>query len=186
MDGIAMKRTLLCILALSFAWGAPTATAGGKVKGAEALIRLKDSSQVVGRIDALRDGVYHIKTKSLGVVKVPVAQIESIVFNPKPGELRAAAAAAAKPASPPGAAGGLLDVQWIVQALLSNEQVLGKVEKLAADPQIQAVLDDPEIMKAIEAHDFLSLFTNEKIRALTENPTIKEIGKGIPGAKDAK
>ena len=46
---------------------------------------------------------------------------------------------------------------------------------LQSDPQIQAVLNDPTIMKAIQEGDFTSLLGNPKIQALENNGHVKEL-----------
>ena len=49
------------------------------------------------------------------------------------------------------------------------------IMSLQSDPQIQAVLNDPTIMKAIQEGDFSSLLGNPKIQALESNEHVKQL-----------
>ncbi len=49
------------------------------------------------------------------------------------------------------------------------------IMSLQSDPRIQAVLNDPAIMKAIQEGDFSSLMTNPKIQALESNAHVKQL-----------
>jgi len=46
---------------------------------------------------------------------------------------------------------------------------------LQNDPQIQAILNDPAIMQAIEKGDYTSLLDNDKIKALESNPQLNQV-----------
>ena len=46
---------------------------------------------------------------------------------------------------------------------------------LQSDPQIQAVLSDPAIVKAIQEGDYMSLLGNAKIQALESNQHLKQL-----------
>ena len=49
------------------------------------------------------------------------------------------------------------------------------IMSLQSDPQIQAVLSDPAIAKAIQDGDYLSLLGNAKIQALESNEHLKRL-----------
>ena len=46
---------------------------------------------------------------------------------------------------------------------------------LQSDPQIQAILSDPAIAKAIQEGDYQSLMGNPKIQALESNEHVKQL-----------
>jgi hypothetical protein len=46
---------------------------------------------------------------------------------------------------------------------------------LQSDPQIQAILSDPAIVKAIQEGDYMSLLGNAKIQALESNEHLKQL-----------
>ena len=49
------------------------------------------------------------------------------------------------------------------------------IMNLQDDPEIQAILQDPEIMKAVNAGDMNALLANPKFSKLMENAKIKAI-----------
>jgi hypothetical protein len=49
------------------------------------------------------------------------------------------------------------------------------IMNLQSDPQIQAILNDPAIAKAIQQGDYMSLLGNPKIQALDSNENLKKL-----------
>jgi len=49
------------------------------------------------------------------------------------------------------------------------------IMSLQSDPQIQAILSDPAIAKAIQEGDFMTLLGNAKIQALENNEHVKQL-----------
>ena len=50
---------------------------------------------------------------------------------------------------------------------------------LQNDPDVQTILQDPEIMKAINSGDINALLSNPKFMKLLENPTIQDIRRKV-------
>lgn len=172
----------LLVLPLHLAWTAPAPR--------EVAFLLHDETTVRGTIVSLKDEVYEVATRSLGVVKIPAATIARIDYAPTAATTAAAAAApgaaAATPTAPAPTGLGdrdrlsaLFSFEAILKSIMGDPQALAKVEQLANDPAFAAVLNDPEISKAIEDGNFVSLATNKKILALMKHPVVKELSQGF-------
>ncbi|OGV67282.1 MAG: hypothetical protein A3K19_30175 [Lentisphaerae bacterium RIFOXYB12_FULL_65_16] len=173
---------------------------------AVALIRLNDKSQIVGRIVGLKEGVYEIKTESLGLVNVPEGKVASIVYESSAvvseTERAAPAPAVAAGEEDPwdidvdqvgaGLGGAGLDFQSLLKSIAGNPALMSKVEGLRKDAALQAVVNDPAIMKAMQSGDLATLLNNDKIKALLQNPAVQSVtqdvleGQPTPGAPAAK
>jgi hypothetical protein len=151
-----MKRILfLCLLAFSSA-----------VLGAERTIELNDGSRIRGEVISLSNGIYTIRTDVLGVIRVSESRVVSI------GSERALQDKNTT------VTGGDA-VQSIQSSIASNPGLISKILQLQSDPEMQAVLSDPEVMRAVQQFDFEALSRNPKIQALMKNPTVKEINSGL-------
>lgn len=58
-------------------------------------------------------------------------------------------------------------------ALLADPASREQVLSLQDDPQMQAILNDPATMRAIQSGDLGALMNDPKLRALLENPTVR-------------
>jgi hypothetical protein len=156
----------------------------------EVAFLLQDKTTVRGAIVSFQQDVYEVATQSLGVVKIPAGSIVRIDYAPgsAPAATAAASVAPAATAATPTAPQGLGDkdrfsalfgFEAIMKTIMGDPQTLAKVEQLANDPAFAAVIADPEITKAIEDGNFVSLATNKKILALMEHPVVKELTQGL-------
>ena len=136
--------------------------------GEISIIKLDDGSVITGEVVSFDGKVWTIKSGSMGTLKIDGAKIVSI---------HSKAAAGQEPA------GGLSDeatadssdIQSMQQAIMANEQVMAMIMNLKNDPEIQAILQDPEIMEAVNAGDMNALLANPKFIRLMENSKIKAI-----------
>lgn len=162
-----LVRVCLLLVAV-FAFSLPACAASHPRK---ATIILQDETQIVGTIVSLKDGIYHVKSEILGELRIPAERVARITFGSNP-----------KPALPlanleQAPTGDLLD--GLLKSLMSNRTLMGKVEKLQHDKDIQAILNDPETMKAIENRDIMKLLNNEMLRSLMEKPAVRDITKDV-------
>ena len=67
------------------------------------------------------------------------------------------------------------EFQQLQSSLAKNPATVQSIMSLQSDPQIQAVLNDPAIIKAIQEGDFTSLLGNPKIQALENNEHVKQL-----------
>ena len=133
-----------------------------------ATLRLKDGTVVQGEIKSFRSGTYTVDSPSLGELRIDQSRIQSINY---------------------GDAGTPPDVSDNTQAqlrqlqigLASDATIMSMIEGLQRDPQLQAILADPEIMRAVRSGDLQTLMASEKFMALLNNRNIKAITGQVNG-----
>jgi hypothetical protein len=148
-----MKRILfasLTTLLLSVA-----VAAAGEVKE----IELTDGSVVTGEVVSMSGGVYTIRTDAMGTITVPDSKVRSI---------RAKGSSSAS-----AGIGG--QVRPLQERMESDPAVMEMIRGLKDDPQFQKVLEDPEMMRAVESGDIGTLMANPKFLQLMNNATVRDI-----------
>ena len=126
-------------------------------------IVLKDGSVISGEVLNFDGSQYTIKSSSLGTVKLDSAQINTI-RSPSGASLNSSQAGFSQN-----------DISSIQQQLLSNQDIMAMITSLQNDPQMQAILADPKIMRAIASGDMQTLMNEPKFKQLLDNSTIKQI-----------
>ena len=126
-------------------------------------IELVDGSVVHAEVLSLNDGIYTLRSESLGQMRIPATQIKSIT----------ASSTTTAPIS-----SKAVQVDALRRSLEQDPDVMGKLKTLQNNPLLDNILNDPTTMRAIQAGDFDSLMNNSKIKALMEHPTIREISQG--------
>jgi hypothetical protein len=149
MRSLALKFVLLLAITSSSAYA-------GEVQR----IELRDGSVMNAEVVSMHDGVYTLKSPSLGELRVNAKQVQSI------SSLRA-------PTSQAGPAN--INLNQLQSTLQAKPGAMNAITGLKDDPDVQAVLSDPEIMKAIQSRDYTALANNPKFQKLMNNPTIKQI-----------
>ena len=157
--------------------------------GSDAIFELRDSSRIVGRIVHYDQGVFRVKSASVGFVNISVGNISAVIFDPARVTAAGGLAAAPEPAgSPPApeaapgrqeAMGGVFAFDNVLRALTGDPRVMAQIEELRNDKDVQAILEDETVLKAIEEGNFFQLLRNEKIRELMSNPKVKSISSGV-------
>ena len=133
-------------------------------------IELKDGSRIVGDIQGIEHGVYTVRSPSIGTVLVAQSDIARIVYSDDVAN--AAGSSGKSPASGDAVAG---NIQQLLNGLMQDPASLQSIMSLQSDPQIQTVLNDPVIMKAIQDGDFTSLLGNAKIQSLESDAHLKQL-----------
>jgi len=134
-------------------------------------IELKDGSRIQGDIQGIDKGVYTVISPSLGTVHVAQSNIVRIIYS---GDVsNAAASSPSKSATHDDALAP--DIQQLQARLAQDPAAMQSIMNLQSDPQIQAILNDPAIAKAIQEGDFMSLLGNAKIQALESNEHVKQV-----------
>ena len=133
-------------------------------------IELKDGSRIQGEIQSIDNGVYTVVSSSLGTVHVAQSNIARIDYS---GDATAAVLESAK--APARDDGSSNDIQQLTKSLAQDPAAMQSIMNLQSDPQIQAVLSDPAIAKAIQEGDYASLLGNPKIQSLESNEHLKQL-----------
>ncbi len=158
-----MRRTLALSLGLILSF----AVIADRV---DRVIVLKDGSRIRGEIISVEDGLYRIESDSMGTILLGSNQIQSILFgssSEESGSLPAEGSLSAE--------GSQSRLQSIQSTIMSNPGIMSSIVELQNDPQMQAVLADPEVMRAIQNFNLEALARNPRIKALMNNPKVKRI-----------
>jgi hypothetical protein len=133
-------------------------------------VELKDGSRIEGEIQSMESGIYTVLSPSIGTVHVAQSNIVRIVYS---GDVSNAAGSSAKSSARDDAL--TLDIQQVQTRLAQDPANMQSIMSLQSDPQIQAILSDPAIAKAIQEGDYMSLLGNAKIQALESNEHVKQL-----------
>ncbi len=158
-----MKIIRVCIIVLFI-------TLCGRAFAGELMdFELTDGTVIHGRLVSYANGIYTIKSQSLGTVKIGEDKVKST---------HRGGVADSSPAAAQSAGGGIgSDVQGMVTKMQGDEEIMSLINSLKGDPEMQALLNDPEVMNAISSGNLSALMANPKIMQLLNNPKVREIQK---------
>ena len=127
-------------------------------------IELTDGSIITGEVLSLSGGVYMIRTVSLGTLRIDEAKVRAI-----------------RPLGTPSSqqSGQTGDVKSLQNKMMSDQEVMGMIESLKDDPQFTKIIEDPEIMNAVNSGDTAALMANPKFLQLLHNPTVRDIQQKV-------
>ena len=156
-----MRQFLICfVVALSLIAGSARA---GELRE----IELKDGSIITGEVVSLNNGIYTIKSGTLGTLKVEESKVNVIRLKSPP---RGPGAAKNNTGS---------EITSLQHKLMSDQEIMGLIQSLQNDPEFKRILEDPEVLKAVNAGDIPALMANPKFTNLLNNSTVKEIQKKV-------
>ena len=147
-----MKSLLMMFLTLAIAAG--MATAAGMQE-----IVLTDGTIVTGEIVSLTGGVYTVRSATLGTLRIEESNIRTIRLKDSVGSSTHT--------------GG--EVMSLQNKMMSDGEIMNMIQGLQNDPEFQEILQDPELMKAVEAGDITTLVANPKFMRLLNNQAVKDI-----------
>lgn len=138
---------------------------------AEMEIILKDGSRIRGEVQSMQNELYEIRTESMGTIQLDSSQIQSMttVGVLIPGDSSSADTSVLSQTA----------VDSVKSSIVNSPGVMSMIMELQNDPQIKAVLADPEIMRAVQNLDLQTLSNNPKIKALMDNSKIKRIHSAV-------
>jgi hypothetical protein len=148
-----IRRVFGIVLMLVGIWALPAAAAQR--------IELMDGTVLQGEILSFDGKTYTIRGDSIGTVKVEGTKVRSIQKDS---------------GASPGKSGDLQDLR---SRIMTNPQTMGMVMGLQDEPEVKEVLQDEEILKAMEKGDIEWLMSNPKIQRLLQNPKVQEVGKSV-------
>jgi len=139
--------------------------------GEPAEVELVDGSVVYGEVVSLKNGIYTIKSDSMGTFVISKSKIRAIRF-------RSRGVNKGVRENPQGTDKNI-DIQGMQKSLLADQDIFKIILSLQNDPEIQKILNDPETMKAVQSGDIQSLMSNPKFMELLNHPKIKAINRKI-------
>ena len=153
---MTIRPLLICLVAaLSFA---AVPVLAGELRE----IELQDGSSITAEVLSLSNGVYTVRSESLGTIKLDEAKVRTI---------RARTASANT-----GTTGRVRSLQ---ENMLGDREIMNLINSLQNDPAFKKILEDPEILKAVNAGDIAALTANPRFMDLLNHSTVKEIEKKV-------
>lgn len=147
------------------------------------IITLSDGTVIKGRIMNMEDNVFSVQTQHMGRLQISAEDIQKIENVQSP--------------LPPKAVSPQQNTNLSLPSLspsLSSNQILELKDQLLSDPNtladIQALINDPEIMNALLNQDFIqavytmdpeTIQNNPQTQQLLQNPKLQELMKKISG-----
>ncbi len=128
-------------------------------------IELNDGSVISGEVLSLSNGIYTIKSESLGTVRVEEAKIR--VLRSK------APVSSGAQLKGPSQSGSLTD------KMMSDKEIMAMIQGLQDDPDFKKILADPEIMQAVKNNDFVTLLSKPQFLKLLEKPAVRNIEEKV-------
>ena len=71
------------------------------------------------------------------------------------------------------------DVNTMVQSMMMDENYMNKIMQLGTSEEMQSILNDPEVMEAIQSGDYEFLMNNSKMNDLMNSSGIQDILGGM-------
>ncbi len=143
--------------------------AGTVLAGEMREVELTDGSVITGEVLSLSGGIYTVKSGSLGIIKLEESKVRAIRSRIPSGS----------GAQKDGQAGSEAEARSLQEKMLSDKEVMSMIQSLRDDPEFQKILEDPEVMKAVQAGDLPALMANPRFMKLLNNSTVQEIQKKV-------
>jgi hypothetical protein len=125
-------------------------------------IELTDGSVITGEVVSLSGGIYTVRSATLGTLRIESSKIRVIGLQG---------------AAVPGDAGD--QVKALEDKMLSDSEIMDAIHALQNDPDLQKILQDPEIMKAVQAGDIGTLMKNPEFMKLLNKQAVQDINKKL-------
>ena len=134
-------------------------------------IGLIDGSTIYGEILSFNDGIYTVKSSSLGTIKVDESDIREIQVQSGNTKNREYANPANSSISS--------EVQSLQSLMQNNQDIMAIIFSLQNDPDFQDIMSDPGILNAVNSGDIAALISNPKFMSLMNNHKVQEIQKKL-------
>lgn len=156
------------------------------------VITLKDKSTIRARVVEMSEGVYHAWSPSLGELKIPSSEILSIDAKPAAPDPVAQFSTgqkdqtpAAPEISPDDLAGLQSAVSSKVMSLVTTREGKESLMAFSKNPEVKAVLNDPQVMQAIKSGDYTALMNSPAVKQLLDEPQTKALVQRVMDQKPA-
>jgi len=125
-------------------------------------LHLKDGTILKGTLLSFDQGVYTFSSSALGTMNIPASKVSALTT----GEGQS-------PAINP------QNMQTLQEQMMGDNEIMALIESLQNDPDFLAIMQDPEIITAIQNGDYKGLETNPKMMKLMEKSQVKAIKRKV-------
>jgi hypothetical protein len=125
-------------------------------------IELTDGSVITGEVVSLSGGIYTVRSATLGTLRIEASRIRVIRL---PGSAAASDS------------GGR--IKSLEDKMLGDSEIMDTIRALQTDPDLQKILQDPEIMKAVQTGDIAALMRNPEFIKLLNKQSVQDMNKKL-------
>jgi hypothetical protein len=129
------------------------------------LIELKDGTRIVGEVVSASQGNYLIRSRALGELRLDEAAIRSI---------RPSMEDQAYPTQP-------VELDRIRQKITQSPELMKLIADLQSKPQLQAIINDKQLLQLVLSGDMDSLRQDARIQQLLSDPSVQAIIERVMG-----
>jgi len=164
-------------LILSQSSFAQTNSAPAQPETVQQTIKLRDGTLIKGQLTAVKDGYYHIKTKNMGVVKVDQSEVYGIMSGPdqtgKP--ISQMPVPFDDPALAQKVPGPEMQLNSLYDMLLADPKIKTEIEAIVADPEIEQLLNNQDLLEAAFSMNPDSIQNNPNAVKLMQHPKMQRL-----------
>ena len=139
---------------------------GSVLAGEVSEIELTDGSIIRGEIVSFINGVYTVESGSVGTVRIDESKVQVIRMKGSPTRESSGSSLSS-------------EAQALQQLMMTDEQLLNNILSLQSDPEVQEILNDPAIVRAVNSGNIDALLSNPKFMQLLGNPRIQAITRDV-------
>ena len=147
-----------------FLWIVPSSSHAG----VRSQVQLLDGTLIQAEIISFSNGVYKLRSESLGTISVAEDRVQSI--RPNKSQI-SGTPAQLETADPPVGQ----KVQGLQQKLTSDPKTMEMLLDLRKDPSMIGVLNDKDLMRAIQQGNLSTVIKNPKIQKLMRSKAVGEV-----------
>lgn len=152
-----MKHFLLILLLLLVL--APVPVTAGEVRE----IVLTDGTVMIGEVVSFDNGVYTVRTDSLGSITIDESKIQAIRQH----------------GGPAATAGVNKEIRSLQERMIKDKEIMSMIESLRSDPDFLKALENPAIIKAVNEGDVGTLAANPEFLKLLQHSAVQDIKKKV-------
>lgn len=157
-------------------------------------ITLNDGTTIYGKVVGMSDGVYKIQTETMGEISVNSDNVVEISSgnSSKKANINIIDGSANNKQSYPSYSGSnnqnsyssgagksystqQQNANTMVQSMMMDENFMNNMLQLSTSSEMQSVLNDPEVMEAIQNGDYDFLMNNSKMNDLMNSSGIQDL-----------
>jgi hypothetical protein len=143
--------------------------------GDAASIYLNDGSVLAGEIMSIDRGAYSIQTESMGLININKLKISSINFESR----SKISPSDSERTGGTGNSAIMEQASVLSKTLMADEEIMEMILGLQNNPDFKAVLNDPDIINAINTGNLEALLANPKFLKLMNNSEVETINRQL-------
>ena len=138
-------------------------------------IELIDGSVIIGDVKKIDNEGYTIHSVNLGTLKIDASRIREIRNTKAPKQNKSKMLTINNESTIVDKKAFSSQVESLQQVMISNPQVLNKIMALKDDAEFQSIMQNQDIMNAVQSGDLNYLMNNSKFMRLLDHSAVQQI-----------